>query len=237
MEKITSTGLGDLELGEVGHQVVGAVAEGLTGLLDHRLGGVDAEHPALREALEQLRRDASGAAAGVHHELVAGELEAVEHLEAPLVLRVGDAVVGLGVPLAGPGVHGAGRAHSEVVTGPGSARPAASNSSIASARCRVIATSSSPFSRRCLMSSSISNWKTPSAQLTVWSSRSMRASPAAATARQCSSSRTTGSSPFFVQLRIEDVRERGSDDGVEAVVLERPDGVLAGGARAEVPAR
>ena len=37
-------------------------------------------------------------------------------------------------------------------------------------------------------------------ELTVWSSRSMRASPASATARQWSSSRITGSSPIFVQL-------------------------------------
>ena len=91
----------------------------------------------------------------------------LKHLEPPLVLRVGDAVVGLGVPLPGPGVHGPPGAHSEVVTGPRSALPAVSNSSIAPERCRVMATSSSPLTSRCLMSSSISNLNTPSAQVTV----------------------------------------------------------------------
>ena len=51
------------------------------------------------------------------------------------------------------------------------------------------------------MSGSISNSKTPAVpQLIVSSSTSIRASPASATARQCSSSRIAGSSPTLVQL-------------------------------------
>ena len=87
------------------------------------------------------------------------------------------------------------------------------------------------------MSSSISNWKTPSCVLTVWSSRSMRASPAAGDRPAVLLVEDHRQQPVLGAVRIEDVRERGRDHGVEAVVLEAPDGVLAGGARAEVPAR
>ena len=65
---------------------------------------------------------------------------------------------------------------------------------------RVMPMSSRPFRSRCLTSGSMSNLKIPAAQLTVSSSTSIRASPASATARQCSSSRITGNSPIFVQF-------------------------------------
>jgi hypothetical protein len=45
-----------------------------------------------------------------------------------------------------------------------------------------------------------------------------------------------GQQPVLGAVGIEDVRERGRDDGVVAVILETPDGVLARGARAEIPA-
>src|SRR5262249_40177243 len=140
--------------------------------LDHLLGAVDPDQAALRKALEQLFGHATGADAGVDHRLARLRLEALEHLETPAKLGLGDLVIGFGVPPSRPAVHRL-RAHSEVVTGPASAFPAASNSSIFPPRSKVIATSSRPFESRCLMSSSISNGKTPSAQLTVWSSRSM----------------------------------------------------------------
>ena len=43
--------------------------------------------------------------------------------------------------------------------------------------------------------------------------------------------------PVLPGVRAEDVSERRGDDRVEAVVLQRPGGVLAGGAAAEVPCR
>ena len=74
-------------------------AEASRAMLDHRRRGVDADHPALGQAVEQVAGDPSRAAAGVEHGLVAGEVEPLEHLEAPLLLRIGDPVVGRRVPV------------------------------------------------------------------------------------------------------------------------------------------
>ena len=93
------------------------VGELLARKLDHRRGRVDADHPAPRQALGQQPRHPAAAAAGVEHGLAALQLEPLEHLPPPLELRVGNAMVGRCVPVDG---------HSEVVTGPRSARPEAS---------------------------------------------------------------------------------------------------------------
>ena len=73
----------ELQLGEVGDQIVGAVAEALARLLDHRLGAVDGDHAALGRRSSSMRGHPAGAAAGVEHRLVAAQLEPVEHLRRP----------------------------------------------------------------------------------------------------------------------------------------------------------
>src|SRR5438874_472751 len=97
---------------------------------------------AARQPLEQPRGDTPGPAARVEDGLAAFERQAVEHPEPPPEHRVGDALVDLGVPVAD--------AHRAVVTGPGRSR-SASYVAIASSLWSVVATSSRPFSRRCLM--------------------------------------------------------------------------------------
>ena len=100
VERIASTGALELELGEVGDAHVGARPEPLARLGDHRRRAVDGDHLAARQALEQRRRHAPGAAAGVEHALVAAQLEPVEHLAAHRLQRRRDALVGGGVPVA-----------------------------------------------------------------------------------------------------------------------------------------
>jgi hypothetical protein len=108
-----------LERDEVLAQDRGAVAERLAGMLDHRRGDVDRVHPAARHPVGELRRHPPGAAAGVEHDLVAGQLEPVELLACPAELNVGDAVIRRGVPVA---CWARRAAHSAVVTGPGRSR-------------------------------------------------------------------------------------------------------------------
>ena len=100
VERIASTGGGELELGEVGDAHVGARAEPLARLGDHRRRAVDRDDLAAREPLEQRRRHAPGAAAGVEHALVPAQLEPVEHLAAHRLQRRRDTLVGGGVPVA-----------------------------------------------------------------------------------------------------------------------------------------
>ena len=88
------------ELGEVGDADVDARPEPLARLGDHRGRAVDRDHLAARQPLQQRRRHAARAAAGVEHALVAAQLEAVEHLAAHRLQRRRDALVGLGVPVA-----------------------------------------------------------------------------------------------------------------------------------------
>ena len=56
--------------------------------------------PVRGQPLEQQRGDAAAAAAGVEHRLVALQLEPLEDLPRPLLLGIGDAVIGRGVPVA-----------------------------------------------------------------------------------------------------------------------------------------
>ena len=106
----------DSHLDEVLAEHGGAVAESLTRMLGHRGGHVDRVDPATWYPVCEQRRDAAGAAAGIDHHLVAIEHEALELLERPVQLDVGDAVVAGGVPVPRRG------AHSAVVTGPGRSR-------------------------------------------------------------------------------------------------------------------
>ena len=73
-------------------------------------------------ALEELLRDPPGAASGIEHGLVAGQRQAVEDVGAPARHRVGDAVVGRAVPVAGSAGVG-GRRHPQPIpaasAGPG----------------------------------------------------------------------------------------------------------------------
>ena len=226
-----------LELREIGDQVVRAVTEGLAGHLDHGFRGVDAEDAAIGQLLQQLGRNPTRAAARVHHILVALQVQALEHLEAPVVLRIGDAVVGLGVPLPGPGVHRALGAHSEVVTGPESARPAASKSSMASTRSQRQRHVVEPVAEPVL--DVLVDLELEDAVLRV-DGLVVEVDPRLAGAGDRAAVLLVEDhrqQPVLRAVGIEDVRERGRDHRVEAVVLEAPDGVLAGGSRAEVPAR
>ena len=229
----------ELQLEQVGDEIVGPVAERLARLLDHRLGAVDARSPGPRAgARPAASRDPARAAAGVEHVSSPRSSSRSSTSSAPLELRVGDPVVGLGVPLAGPGVHRiAGR--SQRRSSPGPRRPRRRPRSRRSRRAfsSVIADVVEAVEQPVLDVLSISNSKTPAAQLTVSSSTSIRASPASATARQCSSSRIDRQQPDLGAVGVEDVGEGRRDDRLEAEVLQRPGGVLARGAAAEVAAR
>lgn len=97
-----------------------ALAEALARVRGHRGCNVDAVDASLGDAAHELGRNATRTAARVEHDLVAPECVSVELLERPLELRIGDAVVGGGVPIPGrPQVLIAvGGRHSAVVTGP-----------------------------------------------------------------------------------------------------------------------
>ena len=129
------------------HPVV--ARELLTGDLDHLGGAVHADHAPIRESFQELLGDAAGAAAGVDDRLIRMRVETIQHLEAPLVLGLGDLIVGLGVPLAGTTVIE--RGHSPVRSSPGRhrlCRPFRTGRSSRRAQ-GVIAMSSRPLIRLC----------------------------------------------------------------------------------------
>jgi 3-isopropylmalate/(R)-2-methylmalate dehydratase large subunit len=169
------------------------VAQALAGLRDHGLVGVDADD--LDPALEQELGDATAPAAGVEHAHPRLEAGPLEDLARPGLLRVGDPIVGLGVPA---------RHDSAVVTGPERSR-SRSNAAIRSWSCSVRLMSSRPLSSRCLTSGSMSK---PNSS-TVCASRSIRARPRSAIARHCSAGSSIGSRPFFVQLLRKMSAKRG----------------------------
>ena len=103
--------LGKLELDEVLAQDRRSVAERLLRVLGHRRRHVDPVHAAVRHPVGQQCGHPARAAAGVEHDIVVLQLEAVELLERPSQLDVRDAVIRRRVPVA----RGA---HSAVVTGP-----------------------------------------------------------------------------------------------------------------------
>ena len=75
--------LRQLQLDQVLTRERRSIAERLPGMLDHRRGDVDPVHAPLRNEVRDQRRDPTGAAAGVEHDLVAGEVEALELLARP----------------------------------------------------------------------------------------------------------------------------------------------------------
>jgi hypothetical protein len=83
----------EVELLEVLVDQLDAVAQAHARRREHLGGPVDADHPAVRQALDQRLGDAARAAAGVEHGLVAAQLQAVEHLAADPLERRRDAVV------------------------------------------------------------------------------------------------------------------------------------------------
>ena len=100
VESTASTGSSSIELEQVGLAHVDPGRQQLARLLDHRRRGVDGDHAAARQPLEQQPRHVAGPAAGVEHRLVAGEDEPVEHVAAHRGERRGDPLVGRGVPVA-----------------------------------------------------------------------------------------------------------------------------------------
>ncbi len=129
------------------------------------------------------------------------------------------------------------RHQSAVVTGPRSAPPACSKLSIAPAFSSVMPMSSRPFSRRCLTSGSTSNLKTPAAQVTVSSSTSIAGLAGLGDGAAVLLVEDRRQQPDLGAVGVEDVGEGRRDDRLEAEVLQRPGGVLARGAAAEVAAR
>jgi hypothetical protein len=93
-------GLAEVEREQIGLAHVDGVRQLRARLLDHRRRGVDRDHAAVRQPLEQRARDATGAAAGVQHRLVAAQHEPVEHVAAHRGQRSGDALVRRCVPIA-----------------------------------------------------------------------------------------------------------------------------------------
>jgi hypothetical protein len=151
-------GLFQLELQEVAHEQLdpGVIADRRPRVLDHRGRPIDPDHSAPGQALEQLPGHAAAAAPCVEHELVAAEVETGDDAPGPLLLGIGQAIVGGRLPVDRV-------AHRRLVTGPRSALPAASKASIAASSWSVNPMSSSPWSSRCLVSSSISKRTTPPA--------------------------------------------------------------------------
>lgn len=92
--------LGWLELQEVADAQVDGRAETFARRVDHRGRRVDADHPAARQAPNELFGDPARTAAGVHDALVARKLEALEDPQAHLGLRTGEAVIAWAIPLA-----------------------------------------------------------------------------------------------------------------------------------------
>ena len=191
----------ELQLGEVGDQVGGRSPQPLPRLLDHRLRAVDGDAPGpragARSAAPVTRPEPQPASSTVSSPLSSSR----SSTSSPTRLRGRRPRRRSRRPSRGAGVHRAAMRRSERRRDR-AARGAAGalEASIAAAFSSVMPMSSRPFSRRCLTSGSTSNSKTPAAQVTVSSSTSIRASPASATARQCSSSRIAGSSPILVQL-------------------------------------
>src|SRR6185436_3015885 len=75
-----------------------------TRCIDHRRRPVECDDATAGQAGGEQLSDTAAPAAGIEDALVAVEREAVQHDLAPARLRVGDAVVGPGVPVAGHGV-------------------------------------------------------------------------------------------------------------------------------------
>ncbi len=116
---------------------------------------------------------------------------------------------------------------------------------MASAWRRVSPMSSRPSSSRQRVYSSISNDHAPAPAARTWRSNRSTVISVAGSVSSGLPERVhhllvggrPGSRPFLSGVAAEDVAEAGGDDGLEAVVLQGPDGVLAGGAGAEVGAR
>jgi hypothetical protein len=68
--------------------------------LEHRRRAVERDHGAVGESFGEERGHSPRTAPGVQDGLVAVELEPVDHGRTPSELRIGDRVVGLGVPVA-----------------------------------------------------------------------------------------------------------------------------------------
>ena len=93
-------GLVQLELEQVLHADVGLLAESAPCRLHHRGRLVDGDHAAAGQPLTQRLGDPSGPAARVEHDLLAGQLEPLEHLQPERLHGPGYAVVAGPVPLA-----------------------------------------------------------------------------------------------------------------------------------------
>ena len=231
-------GLGERELEQVGLDQLDAVAEG-----GERLAGVRRSsratrrrrHPSAGQALEQVARDAARAAAGV------------ERRSRRRAARAGRGPPGP-TPPGGrrPGRRSAasqsvvGRvAHSARGVGPANERRDRLERRRSRRRARASARSRRGHAAsRCLISSSISKRTTPAAAV---DGLLVEVDPRRARPRRSRGSpprrRITGKQPVLRAVGVEDVGERGGDDRLEAEVLQRPDGVLARGAAAEVAAR
>jgi hypothetical protein len=101
----------EIQLSHIGAEDLHAIAEPrrekVASAIDHIFGKIAGEDGAFRETLGEFSGEAAGAAAGVENGFVAAQLDAVENLEAPAELWIGDGVVGGGVPLfALVGEHG-----------------------------------------------------------------------------------------------------------------------------------
>ena len=85
---------------DVAHSVA-LRGEPLARLLEHRRRGIERDDLAAWDAREQQLGHPSRSAPGIEHALVASQRQPHQDLGAPACLRVGDAVVGDGVPVGG----------------------------------------------------------------------------------------------------------------------------------------
>ena len=138
--------------------------------------------------------DPAGAAAGVEHGLVAAQLESLEDRLRPLLVRDGDALVARRVPLARAG-HQSARRH-RAAARPPDCLEGVDRGRVLQRDADVVEAVQQPV----LDVGLDLELEDAGGAGDVSSSTSIRASPASATARQCSSSRIAGSSPILVQL-------------------------------------
>jgi hypothetical protein len=89
---------------EVGSDVLHSVAprgQAVAGLVQHRFGGIQRDNPAPGEPPQEVLGHPARPTSGVENRFAALEWKAVQHGQSPTGPRVGDPIVGAGVPILG----------------------------------------------------------------------------------------------------------------------------------------
>ena len=238
---MTSTGSVELELGQIGDQrSVAAVAEPLARLLDHRLGAVDGDHAARRAGARSARGDPAASRSRRRGRASSPRSSSRSSTAIAPVLEWGSEtrVVGLGVPVAGPVFIGRSRSvRARSSPGRGRPRPAASKlvdrAGVLERDADVVEAVQQPVLDVGLDLELEDAGGAGDGLVVDVDPRLARLGDGAAVLLV----EDRRQQPDLGAVDVEDVGEGRRDDRLEAEVLERPGGVLARGAAAEVGAR